>query len=78
MTVTATTTATSTMVASVGWTLLGGVVIFLLISALATKEIAAYAGVQRLIPLHRALTVAIVPLSLAVAVVIVQQFTALA
>jgi hypothetical protein len=66
------------MVAAIGWTVLGGIALFTLIAALVTKEVAAHSGNERLLPLHRSMSIAIVPLAMAVAVVLAQQYTALA
>jgi hypothetical protein len=78
MITTATAAATSTMVAAIGWTVLGGITLFVLVAALVTKEVTRFSGNDRLLPLQRALTIAIVPLAMATMVVLVQQYTSLA
>ena len=66
------------MVAAIGWTILGGIALFSLVLALITKEVAAHSGNERLIPLHRAMTIAVVPLTVATLLVLAQQYTSLA
>lgn len=77
MITTATATTTSTMVAAIGWTILGGITLFVLVTALISKEITRFSGNERLQPLQRALGIAIVPLAMATAVVLIQQYTSL-
>jgi hypothetical protein len=69
---TTTTTAVGTVAVGV---VLGGVVLVLLIAALIVKEVSAHSGNERLLPLHRAMNVSLVPLSVAAAFVLVQQLT---
>jgi hypothetical protein len=78
MITTATATATSTMVAAIGWTILGGITLFVLVAALVAKEVTRFSGNDRLFRLQRALSIAIVPLAMATVVVLVQQYTSLA
>jgi len=74
MVVTATAAATAAA-AMVGAATLGGIALVMLILSLMGKEITANAGNVRLLPVSRGLTIAIVPLALAVAVVLIQQFS---
>jgi hypothetical protein len=75
MVVTTTTTAVTVAIGAAG---AGGVVLLFLIGALIAKEVLAHSGNVRLVPLHRALTIALVPLALAVAFVLAQQVASIA
>lgn len=69
---------TTTTVATLGsGAVLGGAALILLIVALITKEISAHSGNERLLPLQRALNVALAPLAIVVAVVLAQHVSSL-
>jgi hypothetical protein len=67
-------TTAAGLAANVNGAALGGAVVIWLIMALILKEVAAYAGGDRLLPLHRAVTVTLIPLAVAVVFVLAQQF----
>lgn len=59
--------------AAAGNMVVEGIVLLFLIIALAAKEITGSAGSPRLVRTNRALDVAIVPLTVAVCLIVVQQ-----